>query len=298
MTDPRQRSLGLLALVLVQLCFGLFPVFGKWAFEGGTFSPAAVATWRIVAGAVLLGLLALVLCGRRVIPARRDLPRLFACALFGVMLNQGLFLEGLSRSEAVNSGLIMCLIPVLTYIVAVLFGAEPLGLRRTLGIGVALLGTAGLFVGRGDELVGPHALGNLLMVLNATSYALYLVLSKPLTLRYPPLVIIAWVYVLSLTSLPYFAPGETLVPGFAGAERAWWSLLFIVAFPTVLGYLLNVFALARVRASTTAFFIYLQPLITGGGGVLLLGESLRGDLFVSALLIGFGMWLVIRRGPG
>ena len=65
-------SAPLCALAAVQLCFGLFPVFGRLAMdpEAG-FSPFAVATWRIGVGAVCLFLLAFSIYGRRAIRAAR-----------------------------------------------------------------------------------------------------------------------------------------------------------------------------------------------------------------------------------
>ncbi|MFH0945959.1 MAG: DMT family transporter [Planctomycetota bacterium] len=287
----RERTNGLLALVAVQLCFGLFPPFAKWAFEGDAFSPASVAAYRIVAGIVVLGSFAVLMYGRRALPRGADVLRLFLCAMFGVVVNQGLFLEGVSRTTAINTGLIICLIPVFTYVMAILAGQERLKAKRCLGIGVALLATTMLFLERGDGQVGGHLLGNLLLLLNVASYSLYLVISKPLTTRYPPLVIIAWVYAFSALSLPYFVWGERLVPALAGAERAWWSLGFILLFPTVLGYLLNIFALARVPASTTALFTYLQPVMTGAAGIVLLSESLTAGAVIAAAGLFLGLWL-------
>ena len=101
--ERRSELTGYAALVAVQLCFGLLPLFGKWAFE--SFDPRAVGAWRIGGGAVILGGLAFLLYGKRALPARRDLLRLQACALLGVACNQVLYLEGLQRSTSVNAGL-------------------------------------------------------------------------------------------------------------------------------------------------------------------------------------------------
>ena len=74
--NSQGRLGGLAALVLVQLFFGLFPTFGKLAFEG--FSPRAVAGWRFVFGAVVLGGLAWSRYGKGMLPARGDWLRLQA----------------------------------------------------------------------------------------------------------------------------------------------------------------------------------------------------------------------------
>jgi drug/metabolite transporter (DMT)-like permease len=287
---------GHVALVAVQLCFGLLPLCGKWAF--GSFDPRAVGAWRIGGGAVLLGGLAFWLYGRRALPERRDLLRLQVCALLGVACNQVLYLEGLERSTAVNAGLLMLLIPVFTYMVAVSVRQERFSGRRVLGMAVALTGAAQLLLQREAEFDRAHLVGNLLIATNALSYSTYLVVARPLTRRYPSLVLIAWAFLLSSWTIPLFAHDVAPVPADASA-RAWWSLAYIVLVPTTLAYLLNVFALARVAASTTALYVLGQPLIACMAGVLLLGESLYGSTALAAAGLVGGLLLVTsgRRRP-
>ena len=190
---------GLLALGAVQLCFGLFPVFGRLAMDPVTgFAPFAVACWRIGIGSVVLLALCFALYGRRTLPSRSDLLPLAFFGFLGIVLNQGLFLVGLQRSTPMNAGLVICLIPVFAYSVAVLGKRETFHSRRALGVVVALAGAVPLFLARGADLGAEHAFGNLLMAGNALCYAIYLVYSKPLLKRMPPLVLVAWVYVLSL----------------------------------------------------------------------------------------------------
>jgi drug/metabolite transporter (DMT)-like permease len=132
------------------------------------------------------------------------------------------------------------------------------------------------------------------MVTNALSYSGYLIVSKPLARRYPPLVVIAWSYVLSLPFVPYFAWGERHLPE-PGHPAVWWALAYIIVFPTVLAYLFNMFALSRVEASTTAIYIYAQPLITGLASWLAFGEMPTRQMLFAAPALFVGIWLVSRR---
>src|SRR5690606_6514612 len=116
--EEREARRGHLALLAVQLCFGLFPLLGKLAFEA--FAPAAVAAWRLWAGAAVFALLAAIRYGRGALPAWRDLPLFWLTALLGVAANQALYLEGLKRTTAMNAGLLMMLIPVFTTAIAVM----------------------------------------------------------------------------------------------------------------------------------------------------------------------------------
>jgi len=296
MSPPQSRSIaaGHVALAFVQVAFGLFPVFATFVFQPGGISALGVGAWRVVGGSAILGLLAALLYGRRALPARADLPRFVICAWLGVALNQGLFLVGLSHSTPVNAALVMALIPVFTFVIAAGLRQEAFSGLRALGVLIALVGLLPLVFTDGLHSLGRYGAGNLLMVANALSYSFYLVLTKPLTRRYPPVVIIAWSYVFSLVALPVFVPGQPLVPT---AAAAWWGLAYIVAFPTVIGYLLNVFALGRVRASTTAVYIYGQPLVTATAAWLVFGERPTHAMLVAAGALFIGIWLVARRPP-
>jgi len=305
--ESRRRVEGHAALLVVQLCFALFPIFGKFAFVPGAFTPMAVGAWRIVIAALFLGLIAFAFHGARAMPTRADIARLALCSFLGVTANMAFYLEGLKRSTATDAGLMMCLIPVFTFAIAAAFRQEEFKLARAIGLAVALAGASMLFWAERPDLVRSHALGNALMVLNTLCYAAYLVLSRPLARRYPPLVVIAWVFVSSLPWVPLFvardiasssgdvAPTvrEVLFPPHA-TSHAWGSLVFILVFPTAIAYLLNTLALSRLRASTTAVYVYMQPVITAFFGWWLLDEQPTGVLLASAAIIFAGIWLVAR----
>ncbi len=285
-----------LALVGAQVAFGLFPVFGQLAFRPGGLAPLAVGAWRLGAGAVLLGALAVAVHGRNAIPARAHLPRFLAAALLGVAVNQGLFLVGLARSTPINATLVMCLIPVFTFALAAGVGLEAFSAVRLAGVTIALAAALPLLFEDGFHSLGRYGAGNLLMVANALCYSGYLIVSKPLVRRYPPLVVIAWAYLLSLPFLPVFAWGEALTPA-PGHAAAWWALAYIIAFPTVLAYLFNMYALARVRASTTAVYVYAQPVITGLASWVAFSETPSAGMLLAAAGLFVGIWLVARRPP-
>jgi drug/metabolite transporter (DMT)-like permease len=295
-----------LALGFVQTCFGLFPIFGKRAFAAGGFSPMSVGAWRMVFGALTLSAVAWLWKREQFRPPRELWGRLVLLGFLGVAANMTLYLEGLSRTTAVNTGLMVSLIPVATVCVAVIVGQERFEWPRALGLALALFGASLLFWAEEPELVARYALGNSLLALNMIAYAVYLVLVRPLTRAHPPIVVIAWVFVASLIWLPVLlirdwgsAQGglslsQWILPDSADTRQLW-ALVYILLFPTFFAYLLNAFALSRVKASTTAVYIYLQPLITAGAAAWMLGEHLSETALTAALCIFPGVWMVSRR---
>src|SRR5262245_46743252 len=110
---------GLLALLGVQLFFGLSPLFAKWTLtRPGGYEPRALLGWRILFGAVTLGGLAAWKHRCVLVPPRAELGRLAVCAVLGIVLNMGLYLEGVARASVVHTGLLVVQIPVFTYAVA------------------------------------------------------------------------------------------------------------------------------------------------------------------------------------
>lgn len=290
----RERLRAHAALFAVQLAFGLFPLFGLFAFGEGGFAPRAVACLRILVGAALVLGLAAAAHGRRALPPRALWPRLVVCSWLGVAANQLLYLEGLSRSNATHAGLVMCGIPVFTFLAALLLRQERFEARRALGVVLALLGGVLWALRERPELVAAYALGDALMVANTLCYAFYLVLSRPLLVRLPPLVVLGWVYALSIPLVPFLLPGVALVPD-GVTRRAVLSLGYVLLVPTVFAYLGNLYALARVRASTTAIYVYLQPLFAGLAGALWLDERPTPALLLCAALVFVGIRLVAAR---
>ena len=133
------------------------------------------------------------------------------------------------------------------------------------------------------------------MTANAVSYAVYLVLAKPVLARLPQLVVVAWLFVFGALIVPWFSLGTDWTPSAADTRHVW-ALVGILIFPTLLAYLLNTIVLASTHAGTTAVYIMLQPVIAALLGIVVLGERPGGAVVVTAVFVLAGLWLV--SGPG
>ncbi len=298
--DHGSATTGHLALVAVQIIFGLFPVLGLVAMDREVgFDPLAVAAWRVGGASLILGVMARLRHPGALRPKREDLPLLVLLAFLGIVANQTLYLEGLERSSAMDAGLMMCTIPIFTCAVAAFAGQERLTARRVGGVALALVGVLPLLLGRGEVgLFADHAIGNLMMAANCLCFAVYLVLSRPIAGRVPALVLVTWTYWLSLPALPFFLWGRSPWPAEIGNAEVWTSLVYVVLFPSVLGYLLNLFALSRLGAGVTATYVYLQPVLTGLAAVWILGEMPTPQMGLAALALFAGVALVSRDARG
>jgi drug/metabolite transporter (DMT)-like permease len=74
----------------------------------------------------------------------------------------------------------------------------------------------------------------------------------------------------------------------------WLWVAYIVVFPTIVTYLLNIWALQRVSSNVVAVYIYLQPLFAAAVAPLVLrGEQVTPRTAVAGLAIFMGLALVI-----
>jgi drug/metabolite transporter (DMT)-like permease len=192
-----------------------------------------------------------------------DLIRLLLCAVFGVALNGTMFLHGLMRTSPLHAGILMVATPILVLVLSGLLIGERVTPVKLFGV---LLGTAGavlLITQRSSEQAAEASLrGDLYILVNATSYALFLVLAKPLLTRYKATTVMAWVFLMGfLLILPFGwkdlgqVEWRTMSTFHAG------SMAFVVVMVTFVAYSLNTWALRFVNPSVVGSYIYLQPVL-------------------------------------
>ena len=230
-------------------------------------------------------------------PALRDLPLFFACALFGVVINQELFFLGLSMTNPINASLIMIMTPMLVYILSFLMKKEKAAPLRLMGILLGLCGAAIIIAGKGLSFSAATTQGDVLIFLNATSYAIYLVMVRPLMQKYQPLTVIRWVFLCGLLPVVFLGYGEFLqINWHSFGPEAWGSLAFVVIGVTFLAYLLNILALQQLGSTVVGAYIYIQPLVASFIAVLWGKDQLSPVKLLAALLIFTGLYLVSFTG--
>jgi len=278
------------ALLFVQLFFGALPIAVKLAVRDLT-SPA-LALIRVVGAALLFNILQRVLVGER-IRDRRDYLLLAVYAVFGVILNQLLYITALTLTTATAAQTLVCAGPAMTLLIAIVARRETATRLKWAGIAVAALGALWL-VGVGART--GNALGNLLALMNVAAYSVYLVISRGLLRKYDALTVITWVFTFgALGILPWGIVPLYRQIGHVSAQ-GWASVAFIIVLPTIGAYWLNIYALKRVESSVVSVFVYLQPMITALIAIPVLHEHVSPRLLPAAALIFAGVGLTLWEG--
>lgn len=228
----------------------------------------------------------------------RDWGRLFVCAFFGMGINMLSFFKGLDLSTPINSAVLITITPILVVILSALFIKEKITIRRGIGVFLGLIGALALILFgaeiRQDATNIP--LGNLLFIVNATSYGLYLILVKKLLENYHPFTLMKWMFGIGLIiTLPITYSEFTEIQWVQLPMEAIGAIAFVIIGTTFLTYLFNVFALTQLKASTVGVFMYLQPLI----GILFAIAAGKDNLtlikLLAIVLVLMGVYLVSKQ---
>ncbi|MCA1763608.1 MAG: DMT family transporter [Cryomorphaceae bacterium] len=290
------RLLAHLALLIVALIYSANYVIAKDVMPE-YIGPRGFIFIRVVGATLLFFAFSTFTKGSKRIE-RKDWFRILLCGFFGVAGNQLLFFEGLNLTTPINAAVIMTSNPVLVLVMGALLLRERLKPLKILGVIIGGGGALYLILGSGEaNLLEPTAsLGNLLIFINASSYAVYLVIVKPLMAKYDALLVIKWVF---FSGLLFVVPAG--VGQFSEIDWSSWtpgifaSVGFVVVFTTFIAYLFNVFALKTLSSATVSTYIYLQPLFTTLLSLFLARDVLTLRAVVAAALIFTGVYLAARK---
>ena len=228
---------------------------------------------------------------------RKDISLLVACGFFGVAINQLLFFKGLSITTPISAALIMTTTPILVLVLSGLFKDERITPIKVAGLLVGMCGAMVVVLcGKKISFASEEFLGDIFIMLNAASYAVYIVIVKPLMKKYHPVTVILWVFFFGwLFVIPIGWHEFQSIQWSALTPAIWFELSFIVIATTFLAYLFNIFGLRDAEPSVVGIYIYLQPALATFFAVMLGKDEINIYKVVATLLIFAGVYLVSRK---
>ncbi len=218
------------------------------------------------------------------------------CAASGVAINQILYIKGASLTSPIHTSLLSLATPIAITIMAAFIFKEKITANKGLGLLLGIGGAALLIFSRSAADKSATLLGDTLIVLNATSYAAYLIMAKPLMDSYTPIHVIRWVFMFgALMIVPIGWSDFQQVHWQQFEWHHWMSLGFIVFGATFIAYLCMVYGIATLGSTITGMYIYTQPVFATIASMLLFGEGLSLVKLAAAALIFSGVYLVNRK---
>ncbi|MEK9756213.1 MAG: DMT family transporter [Bacteroidota bacterium] len=229
---------------------------------------------------------------------KKDYLKILFASILGMCINMLSFFRGLELSTPINSGVIITLSPVIVLILSYFFLKERITLKKVLGIFIGFSGA--IFLILNSSKTGINApnipLGNSFFLLNASAYAGYLIIIKPLTAKYNIFTLMKWLFLIGLvlsTPVTYNQFVEV-----SWNELPWfaiWRMIYVVIGTTFMTYLLNIYALKTLSPTIIGSFIYLQPIITIIFALITANDFLDSTKIIACSLVFLGVYMVSQK---
>jgi drug/metabolite transporter (DMT)-like permease len=264
----------------------------KYALDSG-FKPLAYSALRFGAAGMLFALLTY---GRERSFAleRRHLLLLLGAALVGIYANSVAFMYAIDLTSASTTALIFGALPVVTAVIAFVFGVERLSRRFWVAAALSFGGVALVATGSEGGLAADLT-GNVLAFVAAVTWGVYSVAIVPLMRHYSPyrisaVALLAGAVPLFLTGLPQLLGQDWDLP-----TLAWAGFVFAVVGPLVVTNVLWFTAIDRVGPSRATLVTNLQPFLAAVFAVVLLSETITAVQVVGGAVIATSLVLARRR---
>jgi drug/metabolite transporter (DMT)-like permease len=207
---------------------------------------------------------------------------------------------GLARTTASHAALMIGTLPMMVALAAIVVMHERPDRRgwlaivaSTLGVVLITFDTAGRGSSAGD---GPTLIGDGLVLLSLTAAVAWVIMSKRLLHRYPPLLIsigVLWIGTILLLAWVLLTEGP---PPVQLSPDTWLALVWTGLLGTSATIVLWNWGLSQVPASHAGVFANLEPVIGAILGVVVLHEAL-GHLALSGGLLIIGAALLMSIAP-
>jgi drug/metabolite transporter (DMT)-like permease len=168
---------------------------------------------------------------------------------------------------------------------------------RWTGLALSSLGAIILLSFKGDFRIGSDTwLGDFMTLINAASWALFIVKSRSFFVEYHPVWLMKWLFFFGLiVYAPFGIPALMEVNFSVFTAHAWFAVFFVVVMTTFVAYLLNLYGLKIHSPETVSAYIYLQPLLAGTLAIFLGKDELTPTKLLSGILIILGLYLINRK---
>jgi drug/metabolite transporter (DMT)-like permease len=291
-----RKSIAHIALVFTNIFFAINLTAVKHLTNNGLVQAFGLNVVRIGVSVILFWILYLIKPVNIKID-KEDRMRLFLCALFGIAINQLMFIKGLSLTFSIHAALLLLITPILIVIIAAWILKEKLGFLKITGLLLGISGALVLVLAKDSSGNGANVLlGDLFIIINAISYTVYFIIVKPLMLEYNAIVVLRWIFTIGLVlALPFGWTEFAEIPWARYDALDFTSMGLIVITGTFLAYLFNLYGIKTLGASVAGFYIYTQPVFAAFIAMIFLHEHLALYKIIAATLIFSGVYLANKQ---
>ena len=282
------ERLGVIIAIVSSALGGTAAAVTRYLVAGADPLTLAIVRWGI--GFVVVLPAALMLGARW--PKRDDLP---AIAGLGILFF-GLFFIfyniAVSLTTATRASLALSTLPLWTMLAGAVLRIEPLTVRKSLGVGIAILGVAGALAANLGEAPTGAWRGELIMTGAVLCMAFYNVFSRPFIARSSALGFLTVGMGCGAAALiaAGLATGRLAALASFGAPQ-WTAAVYLGVAGGALAFILWVMALERASPTRVANTMTVNPIAAGLLATQLVGEPITLDLIAGLVAVFAGIWV-------
>ncbi len=285
---------GHLACLSAYGIFGINIIVCKDLANSDVISPFGLFSVRAVGASILFWLVSLFMPSEKV--DKKDLFKIFMASILGLFLTQTTFLFAITMTTPLDASIVASVSPIFTMLITAIAIKEPITFKKAGGVALSFIGIIMFIlnsVGRSSSVTQSSALGIILMICNALSFASYLGIFKPLIQKYTVVTFMKWMFLFSMIiSLP-FKFGELVSINVSAVSSAyWWELSFLVIFSTFVAYFLIPVGQKRLRPTIISLYSYIQPIIASVVSIMIGMDTLSVKKVFAAAVVITGVVLV------
>jgi drug/metabolite transporter (DMT)-like permease len=258
-------------------------------------SPVTVVWLRFAIGVIILGI-ATKMRNQFSLPKKQEWFYLALLGFLGITFHQWLQSTGLQTVQASTTAWIVATTPVFIAFLSWLFLKEKISWLQISGIFIAAVGVL-LVVSRGNLgglfKSGFGTPGDILILISASNWAVFSILSSRGLKKYPATQMMFYVMTIGWLFTSFlFISGQ----GFGEISQLTWSSLIGVSFLGIfcsgLAYIAWYDGLQALPASRIGAFLYIEPLVAVIVAWVVLGETLVPVVLIGGAVILMGVRLV------
>lgn len=206
-------------------------------------------------------------------------------------------ITGLNETTAANTGWIIGITPVFIAILGIIFFREKMHGINILGMLLAFSGLL-LLISKGNlmSLGFISHTGDFLVLASTVTWSFYSIVTKKVTITYPPLMTILYLFIMMMIVIsPFTINAGSINSVIHLSIDGWIAILFLGIFCSGTGYVLWAQSLKDIDASKVGAVLYVEPFFTIIGAWLILNEKITLLIMLSGIIITVGVILVNKR---
>jgi drug/metabolite transporter (DMT)-like permease len=226
---------------------------------------------------------------------RRDVWTFVGLGLFGVVINSGCFVLGLTQTTSEHSVIVRALGPVMVLALAVVLAIEKLTPAKAAGMAISFFGVMLLDAPYGISRHSALLLGDLYTFLSVGGFAIYTVLAKRVAMRYDAVSMNTYsVVAAGLMATPVALRQAIHLQWGSEGWIGWAAMFYMAGITTVVSYTIYSWVLRYMEPSRVAAINYVQPVVVILISIPLLGERPTQHLLSGGALVLLGVYLAER----